>query len=393
MTNPVPAAASPRANVLELDVLRGVAAILMIVNHAGYRLLSAADAASGMTGLAVFLGSFAPVVFFFATGFGIGLGVAATNRAPALGATLWKAALLILADQIGYWASGDAGGLNFFSFIGIAMLVVGILARLQRSTAVSLALVLVLLIGRYALGPVLRDQPGGWAGFDWIIGARNVPVAAYPLSPWMVYPLLGFALGKLYATSSPVHWLRTGTVVIVAAGAAAAALVAMKSSLFRWGTVSAAFFVLSIAVLAAAGLVSMLLTMKAPRVASAVALRGVASFAVIPLHYALLDACRVIELPLAPVPFVLVFAAIALVSWIGATAIAAWVAQPWVTRRRSTAFAVLAGAVVVLVWVGLAAPRGVGAAIALVLAQLAIAGLLGLRARPEAQRIVTMTRV
>ena len=68
-----------RVFVPELDVLRGIAAVLMILNHAGFRLLSGVDASSSISGAAVFLGGFAPVVFFFATGFGIALSTRARH--------------------------------------------------------------------------------------------------------------------------------------------------------------------------------------------------------------------------------------------------------------------------------------------------------------------------
>ena len=72
MTRPE-ALPAPASFALELDVLRGVAASLMIVNHAGIRLLSPADTIESASAVAVFVGGFAPVVFFFVTGFGAAL--------------------------------------------------------------------------------------------------------------------------------------------------------------------------------------------------------------------------------------------------------------------------------------------------------------------------------
>ena len=370
----------------------------MIVNHAGYRLLSPADADTGWTGLAVFLGSFAPVVFFFATGFGIGLGVAATGRAPPLLDTAWKAALLVVADQVAYWAAGEFYGLNFFSFIGIAMLTVSLVARAPRSTALALAITVALLLVRYGLGPLVRDDAGNGALVDWVVGVRGVPALAYPLTPWMVYPLVGFVLALRYAGPSR-RWLLGSAAVGVLAGGAAVALVALHSALFRWGTVSASFFVLSLGVLAVAGLASMLLARGAPQAAATLSLRGVASFAVIPLHYALLDACGLLTLPLRPWAFVPVVAGIAIASWIGASAIARAVAHPAVGAHRRRALVLLCLAVVVpavpvALWtLGIVGLMAAAISVFTLLAQLAVAGLLGLRARPVARRIVTPTRV
>ena len=104
----------------ELDVLRGMAAVLMIVNHAGYRLLSPQDALNSWVSPGVFLGSFAPAVFFFATGFGIGLSRSVLPARLDWTGLAWKAALLTVADQFFYWSKGVRLGLDFFSFIAIA---------------------------------------------------------------------------------------------------------------------------------------------------------------------------------------------------------------------------------------------------------------------------------
>lgn len=57
----------------ELDVLRGLAALLMIVNHAGYKILAENLTDSGLAGNLLFISSFAPVLFFFVTGVGYGV--------------------------------------------------------------------------------------------------------------------------------------------------------------------------------------------------------------------------------------------------------------------------------------------------------------------------------
>jgi len=64
-----PAAARRGVDVsLALDVLRGLAAISMVVNHVAVQLLARADF-HGAAALATFAASGAPVLFFFATGF------------------------------------------------------------------------------------------------------------------------------------------------------------------------------------------------------------------------------------------------------------------------------------------------------------------------------------
>ena len=150
-----------RQFALELDVLRGIAAILMVVNHAGYRLLSSDDAVHSAVAPVVFLGSAAPAVFFFATGFGIGLSRSTPPRAFDWLGLLWKAALLIAADQFFYWSRGARFGFDFFSFIAIATITVSLLSRLRYAIEISVFLGAALLVLRYGLAPSLgaTDHP------------------------------------------------------------------------------------------------------------------------------------------------------------------------------------------------------------------------------------------
>src|SRR5262245_13577914 len=127
--------AAPRAatvaSVPELDLLRGLAIVLMIVNHAGVRLLDPAWLDGGGVGALVFLGGFAPVVFFFTTGFGVGLARRTPDRAALIG-TLAKSGLLLLADQFMAWRAGMAWGLDFLGFIAIATVLVTAVALARR---------------------------------------------------------------------------------------------------------------------------------------------------------------------------------------------------------------------------------------------------------------------
>jgi uncharacterized membrane protein len=57
----------------ELDILRGLAALFMIINHGGYEFLIPDLATHGISGFIIFISSSAPVLFFFITGVGYGL--------------------------------------------------------------------------------------------------------------------------------------------------------------------------------------------------------------------------------------------------------------------------------------------------------------------------------
>lgn len=376
------------AFVVELDVFRGWAAVLMVVNHAGYALLSPANAHAGASGLAVFLGSFAPVLFFFATGFGIGLRPVG-QPPPSLFETAWKAALLVAADQAMYWRGGAMFGFDFFSFIGVASMLVALLARSRWPIRLSLGLVVAILVVRYAVGPFARAWLPEQGLLDWLTGLRGQSGVSYPFAPWMAYPLIGFVLGRLYVARDKAapqrQWLLAGAAVGVASLALAAAMVWMGAGLFRWGSMSSAFFVLSLGVLAGFALLSVA-TARSTSAGRLLALRGVASFAVIPIHYALLGLAERLDLPLPPYAFVVAVLALIVVSWIGAGALARFAQGPWLTRHRRLALPALVGLLAVLLVVTATGPHGPSAGMtsASFGAQLSIACLLGLRAKRRA---------
>ena len=376
------------AFVVELDVLRGWAAVLMIANHAGYALLSKADADAGASGLAVFLGSFAPVLFFFATGFGIGLRPVG-QPPPSLFETAWKAALLVAADQAMYWRGGASFGFDFFSFIGVASLLIALVARARSPVRLSLGLVVAILVVRYAVGPFARDWLPDNGSSNWLTGLRGHTGVSYPFAPWMVYPLIGYVLGRRYlagnTASAQRRWLLPGAAVGVASMALTAAMVRTGAGLFRWGSMSSAFFVLSLGVLAGFVLLSVA-TARSTSVGRLLALRGVASFAVIPIHYALLGLGERLDLPLPPYGYVMAVLGLVVVSWIGASALARFAQGPWLTRRRRFALPALVGLLAALLVVILAGTHGPSAAMtaAALAAQLTIACLLGLRAKRRA---------
>ncbi len=387
MSRPV-AMATPRLFALELDVLRGIAAVLMIANHAGFRLLSSGDVSTGVSGAAVFLGSFAPVVFFFTTGFGIAL-AGDKGAASPLAPTCWKALLLVIADQFFYWRSGVAWGIDFFSFIAIATLVVTLVARLRRPGAVAAGLVIALVGLRYGLGPSLRVYDHGVMGMlRWLAGARGVENISYPLAPWMVFPLLGLLLGRLYKASNVQSddgrrvWLIRGATVAGVLTGMTLLMVWFGATFFRWGTVSAAYFVLSLGVLAAAGSLAIFMSAHWPRPAHRVALRGVASFAVIPLHYAMLDLYSALfPVPVDPWVYALLALVIVGLSIAMASRFAELTASFWsATEARWLYPGLLALLFVLAIMVALGLGRSWVPVELLVLAgQLSVAVLLGTR--------------
>ena len=291
-----------RSAMPELDTFRGVAAILMVINHAGFKLLEPDDALSGLSGGFVFGGGFAPVLFFFATGFGAALGA---GRRGGGTSAMWlsvatKAALLLLADQFLFWRSGISWGLDFFGFIALCSVASALVATRKRPLLWAAGLAVGVVALRYVLAPPFKATLPSSGVVAWFVGISAQPDISYPAAPWLAYPALGYCLGHLYqrwvikADPAGDAWRRRvafGLAAGVAVAGLAAALDMQGVSFHRWGSVAAGFFVLSLAVLLVATALSLWLTKVFPRLAAAVALRGVASFAVVPVHYILLELC------------------------------------------------------------------------------------------------------
>ncbi len=280
--------ASPSAGerVAELDLLRGMAALLMVFNHVGYAALNRQAAQEGVSGALVFLGSMAPVLFFFATGFGGGLAA----RPGAWRSLADKVLLLLLADQFLGWTLGRPLGLDFFGFIAVSMVAARLVLATPRPVTVAALAIIAVLWLRYGVGQNWVAPPGDYGLVQWLVGATPHHGVSYPASPWLAYPLLGVALGVLHRRHAGRITARVWVVMavaIVVCAVGAGLLASRGSSFHRWGSGAAAFFALSVAVLLCGLAGSVVLTRRAPRVAAALSLGGVASFAVVPWHYAM----------------------------------------------------------------------------------------------------------
>lgn len=325
-----------KPSLAALDVFRGLAAVAMVFNHAGFALLSKHDAAQGVSGLLVFAGSFAPVLFFFATGFGLGL------RRPGAGdSVLAKVVLLVLGDQLLVWSRGEPWGIDFFGFIALSTLIVAWLARRENGERLALIAIVAVLAARFVVSPLLKDLIVAPGILAFLTGARPQDHISFPIGPWLVFPLAGFVLSRAFAArrSSPADDQSTGSrrrtmlamFGCVVGGAVAAWLLAGRgpSAFFRWGSMGIGYFALSVAVLGAAGMLSVAVVSFPRALSGAVQLRGVTAFLVVPLHYALvrvLESIGVAEV--APVFYVVLATLVTMVSFWLATRLAAYFQQP-----------------------------------------------------------------
>ena len=282
---------------VQLDVLRGLALVLMIVNHVGVSLVDPSHEQYRAVSALIFLGSFAPVVFFFTTGFGIGIGIGGRGGTWAgFGSTLLKAGLLVLADQFMFWKSGIPWGMDFLGFIGLSSVLVTAASHIRKPLRFCSSVIVGLLLLRFGIGPPLRDHLNLPPLVAWLLGVAPLDNVSYPLSPWLVYPLLGFVIARRNhvapASTPDSRWIWMG-IAALGALALAGAMYHAHSTFFRWGTMNFAFFVLSIAVgiliLSAAWQIGA----RWPRAAGFLSVRGIVSFAVVPIHYGLIELCSV----------------------------------------------------------------------------------------------------
>ncbi len=281
----------------ELDVLRGLAVVLMIINHLEVATLAPSQLSSGLAGILFVIGSFAPVVFFFVTGVGYGL-QSSKQKANHWYVILNKVAVLFLADQLMHWSEGRWLGLDFLGFIGFSSLVLELIRVSSSPVAYCFTGLVSVSLMRYLLLPGLRTlgyQPTwGWLG--WIIGYNDVPGVEYTLSPWLAYPFVGYLVGvatmRYQVAIQKRRWQVISSLLLIGVVPAIAGIILTQhgSSLFRWGSVAIGFYITSFAALLV-GLALSLAISSDRRLkfsSNALLMKGISSFAVVPVHYFLI---------------------------------------------------------------------------------------------------------
>jgi hypothetical protein len=285
---------------MELDFLRGLAACLMIANHLGFASASYDD--SKLVALMTFVGGMAPVLFFLVSGLGQGV-QSASGRTASLARQMPKLLILFMADAFLWLRPGQVVGNDFIGFIALSSLILEIIRRSRRSLSLSAGLILLIILARFGLGPLLRTSSESDTyenALAVVLGAKGLEGFSYPISPWLVYPLMGYALGRVAA----VNWqqvqtrkasLILGFLVLASIPIILGLVVVLRGRiLFRFGTMSLGFFLLSLATVFIALAVSLLLSQirLGQSIATVLSLSGVRSFAVVPLHYLFLDFTR-----------------------------------------------------------------------------------------------------
>ncbi|MEM7160198.1 MAG: heparan-alpha-glucosaminide N-acetyltransferase domain-containing protein [Myxococcota bacterium] len=290
-------APSKRTKWVELDVLRGIAGIIMVYNHAAAKWLTAVQREDPLMGALFIIGSYAPVVFFATTGIGYGIqSELPRKRGGHAFGFLRKVWILLLADAL-MWLSPETWiGLNFLGFIALCMLLLEPLRRWRVGWIWPLVGVVLVAALRYGVTPRLVDAVGpGQAPtmLHWLAGLGSPPGFSYPVLPWVAYALAGFSAGVLLQRKQELvlERRRVITWVVLALGVVGLAVVwwlAIRgANMMRWGTVSKVFFVSGMVALALGSGVSLLAAPSAG-LAGRISLRGISSLAVVPVHYAVI---------------------------------------------------------------------------------------------------------
>ncbi len=279
----------------EIDLLRGLAAGLMIANHAGVAWLG--DTATGLDEALTYAGALAPVIFFTVTGIGRGVQASSTSAPRPFGDTLRKVLILLLADAAMWLSAGHVIGMDFLGFIAVSTLVLELVHRTRRPVLGTALAMLVTLALRFVAAPRLGLTEGTGLGLDaarLLFGNKGVDGFSYPLSPWLAYPLFGSLIGAatIYRSDYVRSSRRSLSVAMLVLGALGLALCWLLKQrgfdFWRWGTLTFAYTVFGFAaVVIGLGLVLAVAQAASPKVLATLSLPGAASFIVVPVHYAM----------------------------------------------------------------------------------------------------------
>jgi uncharacterized membrane protein len=166
----------------ELDLLRGLAVVMMMANHFGFGLLSKEAAASGTGNACIEFGGFAPVLFFFTTGIVGGL---QSGRAVAFTRVACRVIILFVADMILTLTARGFVGFDFLAFIGLSTLVGYLLSRSRYGVLFSVIGFFAVAGLRFAVGHYLRSHVSveTLRQLNILFGTESVSGLAYPIFP------------------------------------------------------------------------------------------------------------------------------------------------------------------------------------------------------------------
>lgn len=252
----------------------------MVINHVGYKLLSPSSTTLPIINEILFITSFAPVLFFYATGFGIGLQNIKPQKTPWKSNSIFRKCLLLLLADIFLRNTlpNNIIGMDFFGFIAISTITVYLIAKSSNPLVFATIVGCLIIFVRFL--PPTFDIIGALP--DFVSGRQSTPGVSYPLAPWIAFPILGYLTSHVTSRKAR-HLLLFG--VGLTAFAATMIMHGRGMTLHRWATMSAAYFAASIAVI---GLLHGTLDIIKDTPATSKylpQLNGIESFLIVPIHY------------------------------------------------------------------------------------------------------------
>lgn len=372
----------------ELDLVRGIAGVIMVLNHAAAHW--AADSLdSGPVAVAFTIGSYAPVLFFVATG--LGYGIQAEHQQGRGGHAFGlarKLAILFVADALLWLSPVTFIGNDFLGFIALTMLVLEPLRRTRNGWWLAVLACVAVLGVRYVVVPqlVTAPPPGGQATLmHWAAGLASPPGWSYPPLPWLAFGFVGFAVGVMAQRYRNAVLARRNTIAVCLAAIAVVIIafaiirVSRGSVLNRWGSVNGTFLVSAFGSIAAASALAFVVG-RSQRAQRWLGLRGLSSLALVPVHYGVIAVLGGVfgHAVGGPIGFVLLAALAALVSML--------VSKRWpmlVDRieKMPGSFNVLVLLAFACLGLRLALPSATMATVTMVVGQLALCALLVVKRR------------
>lgn len=267
----------------------------MIVNHSGVAWFQGALDQPPLAVAMTFVGSLAPVLFFFATGLGAGVKAANLERHQPFSKTITKVLILLFADAAMWLSTGRFWGLDFLGFIALSTLVIDLIYRSSYPRILLVAGIISALILRFVVAPALKPPSDGLPNqvIHFVLGDMGLPGFSYLLCPWIAFPLLGALIGDIVGRrAAQFQKSCTKTAFILGlSGLVGLGLCLYLDQIgmvfFRWGTLSLAYTIFAVACLSTALALTLFITLMPLDSLTPFALPGVASLIVVPVHYAL----------------------------------------------------------------------------------------------------------
>jgi uncharacterized membrane protein len=280
-----------------IDLLRGIAVIFMLLNHSAVKWIKVDEMSVGLAGILNFIGSFAPVMFFFITGIGYGLAHQIGKPAKTKDVII-KASILIVADVFMRGGDFSSIGWDFLAFIGFSMLLLHCLRGRRFGMLLAFLLIGLFLIARFVLGPIyeaLIEQPD--YVMQVLLGVSGLKGVSYWFTPWFIYPLAGFIIGHWASTftamitKNPINIFLFFTLLGISIAVVSSVLASKGFILFRWGTMSLNFFIASFACICLSIGIAWLISnvLNFTKLTQILSMRGISSLAVVPIHYGIIN--------------------------------------------------------------------------------------------------------